>query len=205
MSVAAKPLSLRERQARQVREVVLDAVISQLEHQHADDLSMAEVAQAAEISLRTLYRYFPDRASLLQAAGEHLFAALGVPVDIEGADHIASSFLAAARQLSARPALARALVQSTAGRTARSAARPRRTRAITTALKPLTDRLDPQLARHATAVIAHLCSAAAWVTVADESGLSDADAQAAVAWAIDALVSTLKTTGRPRPRRSADM
>ena len=202
MPVAAKPLSLRERQARQVHESVIEAVISQLEHRGADDLSMADVAQAAEISLRTLYRYFPDRASLLKAAGEHLFASLGVPVAIDGADSISSSFLAAARQLSARPTLARALVQSTAGRAARSATRPQRARSIKTALKPLTDNLDPHVARHATAVIAHLCSVAAWVAVADENGLTAADAQAAVAWAIDTLVSALKTTGRHRPRRS---
>ncbi|HEU4618274.1 MAG TPA: TetR/AcrR family transcriptional regulator [Gammaproteobacteria bacterium] len=200
--------SLRERQARQVRESVLEAALSQLEGRAADDVSMAEVAHAAGVSLRTLYRYFPDRASLLHAAGEHVYDSLGVPFDVEGPHAISSSFLDAARRLSSRPALARALVQGAAGRATRSTVRARRVDAIETALKPLTERLDSDLARQARAVIAHLCSAASWVAVADESGLDDAEAQAAVAWAIDALVSTLqkppRLRSRPRPLRRRD-
>ena len=76
--------------------------------------------------------------------------------------------------------------------------------AIRTALAPVTDRLDDDTARRATAVIAHLCSAASWVAVSDDSGLDDDDAQQAVAWAIDTLIEVLRsqqpkaTTGRGR-------
>jgi AcrR family transcriptional regulator len=184
--------SLRERQAEQVRTAVLDAVIIELETKAVDDISMADVASAAGISLRTLYRYFPDRAALLHAAGERLYGELGVPIDIIDPDGVAASFLNAAGRLSARPALTRALVQTTAGRTARSALRGERVAAIRTALKPVTDGLDAETARHATAVIAHLCSAVSWVSVADDSDLDDAEAQQAVAWAIDTLVAALR-------------
>ena len=176
--------------------MALEAVVSELDAKAVDEISMGDVAAAAGMSLRTLYRYFPDRASLLHAAGEHLYASLGVPFEIAGADDISASFLDAARRLSTRPALARALVQTTAGRTARSAGRPRRVEAIRTALQPLTHRSDPETARRAAAVIAHLCSAASWVSVADDSGLDDAEAQAAVAWAIEALVAVLKDGGQ---------
>src|SRR5690349_9058407 len=97
--------SLRERQAQQVRQAVLDAVIGELASKAADDVAMADVAESAGISLRTLYRYFPDRASLLRDAGEHLYGSLGVPVDIAGPDDIAASFRQAAQRLSARPEL----------------------------------------------------------------------------------------------------
>ena len=60
----------------------------------------------------------------------------------------------------------------------------------------MTDGLDPDTARWATAVIAHLCSAASWVFIADDQGLDDDDAQRAVAWAIDHLVATLQ---QPHP------
>ena len=142
MSMAATTSSLRERQAEQVRTAALDAVIAVLETKAVDDVSMADVAAAAGISLRTLYRYFPDRVSLLRAAGEHLYGSLGVPVEIAGPDAISASFLDAARRLSARPALTRALVQTTAGRTARLATRPERVEAVRGALKPLTDGLE---------------------------------------------------------------
>lgn len=195
-------MSLRERQAQQVRAAVLEAVISELENKAVDDVSMAGVARSAGISLRTLYRYFPDRSSLLHATGEHLYGSLGVPFDIAGPEDISASLLDAAHRLSARPELTRALVRTTAGRDTRSAVRGERVEAIRTALKPLTDDLDPDTARWASAVIAHLCSAASWVIITDESGLDEADAQQAVAWAIDSLISTLPAASGRSPRRS---
>lgn len=104
--------------------------------------------------------------------------------------------------MSTRPELTRALVRTTAGRVTRSAVRGQRVDAIRAALKPVTDSVDADIARWATAVIAHLCSAASWVIISDESGLEEADAQQAVAWAIDALISTLPNTSRTSPRRS---
>ena len=195
------PPTLRERQAEQVRTTVLEAVITELEDKAVDDVSMSDVAEAAGISLRTLYRYFPDRSALLQAAGEHLYGSLGVPFAIAGPQDISASLLDAARRLSARPELTRALVRTTAGRATRSAVRGQRVEAIRTALQPALDGLDADTARWATAVIAHLCSAASWVLISDESHLDEADAQRAVAWAIDALISTLpKDTSRREPR-----
>ncbi|MGH3445517.1 MAG: TetR/AcrR family transcriptional regulator, partial [Nocardioidaceae bacterium] len=174
-----------------------------LEDKIVDDVSMADVARSAGISLRTLYRYFPDRSALLHAAGEHLYGSLGVPFDIAGPEDISRSLLEAARRLSTRPELTRALVRTTAGRATRSAVRGQRVEAIRAALKPVTDDLDADSARWATAVVAHLCSAASWVIIADESGLEEADAQQAVAWAIDALIATLPEASRRSPRGSS--
>jgi AcrR family transcriptional regulator len=199
--------SLRERQAEQVRLAVLEAVVAELESRAVDEISVADVAAAAGVSLRTVYRYFPDRASLLHAAGEHLYGSLGVPFDIAGPDQIAASFLDAARRLSGRPALARALVQTTAGRAARSNLRRERVAAIRTALKPLTDGADPEAGRSAAAVITHLCGASSWLSMLDDDpSLTEEEAQTAVAWAIDVLVRALDedASGNPArtPRRS---
>jgi AcrR family transcriptional regulator len=185
-------IPLRQRQAQQVRTALLEAAISQLEGSMSSDVSMAEVAEAAGVSLRTLYRYFPDRASLLDAAGDHLYRSLGVPFGIARPEDIAASFREASRRLGTRPQLARALVRSEPGKLSRSTVRRQRLEAIRGALGPLTDSLDPHTAQRASAVIAHLCSAASWVSIADECGISDADAQEAVGWAIDALVATLR-------------
>lgn len=188
---------LRERQSEQVRVAILEAVVAELETKEVDDIVMSGVAEAAAVSLRTLYRYFPDRSALLHAAGEHLYGSLGVPIAIDGPDDVSASFLDAARRLSARPALTRALVQTTAGRAARSSGRGKRVEAIRAALAPLTEGLDPATARWATAAVAHLCSAVSWVTIAEDSGLGDADAQLAAAWAIDTLISALREREAP--------
>jgi len=203
MQAVSTGRSLRERQGEQVRRAVLDAVVAQLDSTAVEDISMADVAAAAGISLRTLYRYFPDRPALLRAAGEHLYQSLGITFEIAGPDDVSASFLDAARRLSTGPNLARALVQTTAGRTARSTARTERMKAIRTALEPLTDAVDADTGRRATAVIAHLCSAASWVAISDDSGLDDDDAQHAVAWAIDVLIAALRTGPAPSLRRSA--
>ncbi|HEX5267476.1 MAG TPA: TetR/AcrR family transcriptional regulator [Acidimicrobiales bacterium] len=196
MSVVGGP-SLRERQAEQVRASVLEAVTAQLESRAVDDISMADVAAASGVSLRTLYRYFPDRSSLLDAAARHVVDSLGLPVAIDGPGAVSASFQDAARRFSTRPELARALVKTTAGRTARSSVRPERSEAVAAALAPLTDGADPGAARRAAAVITHLCSLSSWVTIADESGLSDREAQAAVAWAIDVLIHALAAITEP--------
>lgn len=194
--MTATRTSLRERQAELVRVAILEAAIAELEKKAADDVSMADVALAAGISLRTLYRYFADRSALLHAVGEHLYGSLGVPFDVSGPEDISASFLDAARRLSTRPELARALVRTTAGRSIRSSVRGQRVDAVRAALKPLTDGLDPATAHWATAVITHLCSAASWVIISAESELDDAEAQRAVGWAIDLLVSKLQEDAR---------
>lgn len=196
--------SLRERQAEQVRTTILETVIGEMEAGPVDDLSMGDVAAAAGISLRTLYRYFPDRASLLSAAGQHVVDSLNLPIDIDGPDAISASFLDAARRFSTRRQLARTLVHTAAGRAARSSARVQRTEAIGAALAPLTDGLDPATARWAAAVISHLCSLQSWVTLANDTGLDDDESQAAVAWAIDTLIASLQVRRPSNPSRRRD-
>ena len=190
--MTAVPGSLRQRQTEQVRTAIVEAAVGELETSDVDDVSMNNIAAAAGVSLRPLYRYFPDRAALLHAAGEHLYSTLGVPFDIDGASDISASFLEAAGRLASRPALSRALVQTTAGRAARTPARERRVTAIRAALAPLTRDTESDSARWATAVVAHLCSAVSWLSITDDSGLDPADAQLAVAWAIDTLVTALQ-------------
>ena len=49
-------------------ELILDAVLTLVAEAGIDGLTMEAVAERVGVSLRTVYRYFPDRASLLTAA-----------------------------------------------------------------------------------------------------------------------------------------
>src|SRR5829696_2518374 len=60
--------SLRERRRQETAELILDAVLDLLADAGINALTMDAVAQRVSVSLRTVYRYFPDRASLLTAA-----------------------------------------------------------------------------------------------------------------------------------------
>ena len=72
----------REAQAAATREQILDATIELLGRGVAS-LTIPAVARQAGVSTPTVYRYFPDKEALIDAAADHVRASLGVPVDRE--------------------------------------------------------------------------------------------------------------------------
>ncbi len=186
-------VALRERQAQSVREAILAALIERVERGDADELSMDELAAAAGASRRTLYRYFPSRDALFAAAGDWLHGHLiGAATEIESVDDIAASFRAASKRLERRPALARSLMDGRIGRRVRSESRRRRAISIRRAVDRAAPGLSSADLARMSAVLAYLCSANAWLTMGEESGLSGDDARTAVSWAIETLLSDLR-------------
>lgn len=59
--------SLRERQAKAVRTELREAFVRLVAKRGLDAVSLAEVADAAGVSERTLYRHYPSREALIQA------------------------------------------------------------------------------------------------------------------------------------------
>ncbi len=78
----------REAQASATRERLLAATVAVIGEGIAT-LSIPEVARRAEVSVPTVYRYFPDKEALLDAAATHVRDRLGVspdapsPVDVD--------------------------------------------------------------------------------------------------------------------------
>ncbi len=190
-------VAIRERQAEVVRDVLLDALVDELEVQDPEDVSLPQVAARAEVSIRTLYRYFPTREALFKAVGPRIVERVGLPTSIDGAADVAPSFLRASGALSRHPRLARSLLLSSLGRMARGDQRRGRVRDVMEAVGEITDNLDPAEARRRAAVIAYLCSAAAYLTVSDEAELEVDDARAAVAWAIETLIDVTRREQTP--------
>lgn len=184
--------SLRERQAALLRTAILDALVARLEREALEDISMDALARDAGVSRRTLYRHFPSRAALLAAAEELIVERLGLQIAIASPDDISARFRASSHLLEREPGLTRALRQTTAGPELRPPLRSRRVEAIVGALRPLTRDLDPAEARRVSAVIAYLCSANAWVSIGDESGLPGDEIRAAVTWAIETLLADVR-------------
>lgn len=157
---------------------------------------MQVVANAAGVSLRTLYRYYPTREELFAAAAERLLGNMGISQEVPDGD-VAAGFLDASAKLSEEPVLARNLVRSTRGTAVRSPNRRPRHVAIADAATSVSLGLTPASAAGAAAVIAHLCSSASWVTICDEAGLGADDARHSVAWAIRTLQSALAEGNGP--------
>lgn len=69
----------RDAQAAATRELILEATIELLGSGVAS-LTVPAVAREAGVSTPTVYRYFPDKEALVDAAADHVRASLGVPV-----------------------------------------------------------------------------------------------------------------------------
>jgi len=193
-------VSLREQHALATRERILGAVADLLETGRAEELTVPAVAEASGVSLRTVYRYYPTREELLEAAGRWIGDELlkhPYPRDL---DDVADLFHEGARDFDERPGLVRALALSQLGRQVRGYRRRERLEAVGRALRAeLTDLREPEL-RRAEAVLAYLHNVLAYTTLREENGLSGEEIGEAVGWAIRTLIADLRKRNR-NPRR----
>lgn len=85
MAPAHRP-SLREDNKARTRRRILDALVALVTERGTLDFTVAEVADRAEVPLRTLYRYFPRRQDLVDglAAEADQVAAITLPDDRDG-------------------------------------------------------------------------------------------------------------------------
>lgn len=66
-------LSLRERKKRATRELLMSTALDLFEERGFDDVSVAEVAAAADVSKATVFNYFPSKEDLVLGGGrEHI-------------------------------------------------------------------------------------------------------------------------------------
>lgn len=188
---------LRVRQAELARQAILEAAGEVLLHGDPDAVSLAQLAETAGVSARTLYRYFPARGDLMAAALGYLNETLELRPDVDR-DDFAGTVLAAAQRMASYPQLVHNLRYTTAGREARAAYRTSRAEeliGVVASMAPTT--VGPAAVRGAAGVIAYLSGSTAWTTVRDEADLETDAAQRAVVWAIDTLLQALQQGKAP--------
>ena len=193
--------NLRERNAAATRESVMRAIVELLENEPFDRVTMPAIAEEAGISLRTLYRYYPDRETLALELGRWVDANLlhtGLPTT---PSEVASQMEEVGARFEEHVQLIRALVGAT-DNSERSPRRGERLAAIEAALAEATADLEEGTRRRLVAVVQLLASAPAWLTLRDEGGLGGAESGAALAWAIRALLQTTDTNRTPKGARS---
>jgi AcrR family transcriptional regulator len=192
---------LRDAQAAAARERVLSAVAELIERGEPEDLTMPDVAAASGVSLRTIYRYYPTREKLLEAAGRWIGNDLLRHPYPRTLDEVADLFEAGCPDFDKRPGLVRALALSRLGRRVRGYRRRERFAAISRAIrKELTAAPEAEL-RRAEAVLSYLHNMLAYTTLRDENGLEGEEIGRAVAWAIRTLVDDLRRRYRKTGRR----
>jgi AcrR family transcriptional regulator len=198
---AMMSMSLREQHALATRERILAAVADLLEHGETEELTVPAVAEASGVSLRTIYRYYPTREHLLEAAGRWIGDELlkhPYPRDL---DEVADLYQDGVRDFDERPGLVRALAFSQLGRDVRGYRRRERLDAIGRSLRAELPQLSEAELRQAEAVLAYLHNMLAYTTLREENGLSGAEIGAAIGWAIRSLIADLRKRNRNSGRR----
>jgi AcrR family transcriptional regulator len=187
--------SLRERRRQETADHLVDAVLDLMAESGIDALTMEAVADRAGVSLRTVYRYFPDRTSLLVAAlARHNES---VPfVSPTSPEEIGAAYGEVIARFDETPAIVQAVLAARVAGSVRWDARAQRIREIEQALAPVCDRLPAEEAARATAVIVYLANALAWLSLRDESGLDGTESGKAITWAINTLVADLSKRNR---------
>ena len=184
--------SLRDQHAAVTRTRVLSAVAELLEEGDAEDLTMPGVAAASGVSLRTVYRYYPTREELLEAAGRWIGDELLRHPYPATLDEVADRFEEGAPDFDEHPGLVRAMALSQLGRRIRGYRRRERLEAIAEALRDELPGLPEEELRRAQAVLAYLHNILAYTTLREENDLSGEEIGKAIGWAVRALVEDLR-------------
>jgi AcrR family transcriptional regulator len=189
MARRAYDRTLREAQAQQTRERVLDAVIAALARQ--EELSVPAVAKAAGVSVPTVYRYFPTREALMDATQEAIGARLQRPDWPESLEELAARVPDRYGWFEANGMLIRAILSSRLGREVLASVQRRREKAIKRAMAKTVSHLEEGQARAALAIVSMLDDAHTWRQLRDAWHIPGEHAAWAAQWAMQTLLTEL--------------
>jgi AcrR family transcriptional regulator len=183
-----------ERQA-STRELILDALVEQLGDTGPFEYSVFELARRATVSVRTIYRHFPDRQALLDALAERVERRVAArrppPRSLAELSALPTELF---RHFAAEEALVRAALSSRAAAPATDEPLDTLRRAVDDAVPEL----DEATRVRAHAVLASMLSSTVWWRLKGELGLAGDEPGRAIGWAVRVLVDALVDENRQR-------
>ena len=188
---------LRERRAAQTQELVLVALAELISERGSTEFSVSEVAERADVSLRTVYRYYPNRQALLDGLADLVDERLGElragdEVGWEdlaemGLDDLLAEVPGVFDRLDRLVPLSTAMAMLSAGGHRTAASHDERTAVYRQILADELAAMDDDEAEQTFAVVRHLLSSATWFALREEFGLEGRTAGQAAARAVAAL------------------
>lgn len=182
--------SLRQEQARQTRERIVEAVVERLAA--GEEVAFASVARHAGVSEPTVYRNFPNREALLEAVTSHVQERLGLPPMPTEADAVPDAVVALFEAFGRNAPLIHAMLRARTGREVRERGRAARTERIRRLVDAETAHLDAPAQRSVFALFRLLAGWDAWRVLTEEHGLTDRAAGEVAGWAVDVLFEDLR-------------
>src|SRR4051794_20201129 len=163
-------MDIRERRRTETREQIVQAVHDLLAEEHPATISMPQVAARAGTSLRTLYRYFPTKEALIDAASEAFRVSADVVGGTVGLDNFEEWLRHSWAGFTAAGGAIRAQHLTPAGRTMRELRTPRNQGRVRDALRADgVDLPDDDLDRLVDLVVA-LMSSSMYLELVDRLG-----------------------------------
>ena len=196
-----KPYSstLRDRQVAQTRDFILDAVTTLLGERRADEVTTRDIAAAAGVSERTVYRHFPDRTALLEGLTRRLpqFEGLKPAFAAGGLDALGPMSRRLMELLDEHYVTARAEAVLNADPRRFAADTQANTRELRTLLATELPQLDEREQVRIAAVLRCLASTQAWLRMREEFGVPGTESGPVVAWVIDLIIRELRAGNTP--------
>ena len=186
----------RERQRRRTRKAIIDATVALLAEGRTP--SVAEVADAADVSRRTVYLYFPTLEHLLADAALEAARGLVEPrFESRGdaTERVEELVRAVQQGFAETEALGRTIIRLTvgAGDSSSAAGVPRRgyrrVQWIEMALEPLRETLPPERFERLVSALTLLIGWEPMIVLQDIRGLSAEDAEEICVWAARTLLA----------------
>jgi AcrR family transcriptional regulator len=191
-TLAGRPA--RDLKKQQAREQILDAFI-ELMTEGAVDLSHDAVAERTGLGRRTVYRYFPDRAALMDGALLRVRELAGVRVDYpRSAEDLLETLEPIYTGFDAIAPIITMLRTTPQGRQLRLAQNDQRVRSYSAALADAVRDLTPSDRRLATAML-QVLHTTPWLEMRDHWGLSGRQIARATGWAVRTLLRDLQRRG----------
>jgi AcrR family transcriptional regulator len=196
----------RERQRRRTRKAIVDAAVELLAR--GRDPSVAEIAEAADVSRRTVYLYFPTLEHLLADAALEASRTMVEPrfeLDGDAGERVEALVRAVQQGFAETEALGRTIIRLTVGAGAPSppGATPRRgyrrVEWIERALEPLHGTLPPERFERLVSALTLLIGWEAMIVLQDTRALTTAEAEEVCVWAARALLAA-EASGSTPPR-----
>jgi AcrR family transcriptional regulator len=190
----------RRAHAEATRLGILRALVDLIVDEGPGTISIPQVAGRAEVSVRTVYHYFPTKEALFDGLIEAMPSLMAAPdgaapTSAASPAELAAGLPGAFRYLEANERVLRALAVSELGSRVASARRPERLNRTDNALGSLRERLDDDEYRRLRGVIGLLSSFDGYSALTGVWGLTRDEAAAAVAWAVEVLCERARRRG----------
>jgi AcrR family transcriptional regulator len=190
----------RKAHAEATRMSILKALVDLIVEEGPGTISIPQVAARADVSVRTVYHYFPSKEALFDGLTSSMSALVATPDgDVQSASHspgeLAAAMPAVYRYLEANARMFRALSVSELGARIASSRHAGRVGRIDAALAPIRDRLDDDEYRRLRGVVGLIASFDGYDALTGIWGLTRDEAADAASWALRTLTDRARRSG----------